>query len=171
MNRGWEKNRVHGITEKSGKIVLRSHQHQMLMGSPIHKWVLQFAHWQQRQKGHALVEGSSGFAWHCPQFCLLSLYYCYQRLLVSKFGSKLYDHLSHWLVQVKIDCRGYAACLVSQSCPTLCNSMDCSLPGSLSMGIFQERILQWVAISSSRGSSQTRNQTQVSRIAGGSFTV
>ena len=171
MNRGWEKNRVHGITEKSGKIVLRSHQHQMLMGSPIHKWVLQFAHWQQRQKGHALVEGSSGFARHCPQFCLLSLYYCYQRLLVSKFGNKLYDHLSHWLVQVKIDCRGYAACLVSESCPTLCNSMDCSLPGSLSMGIFQERILQWVAISSSRGSSQTRNQTQVSRIAGGSFTV
>lgn len=38
MDRGWEKNRVHGITEKSEKIVLGSHQHQILMGSRIHKW-------------------------------------------------------------------------------------------------------------------------------------
>ena len=40
---------------------------------------------------------------------------------------------------------------VAQSCPTL--SMDCSLPGSSVHGIFQARILEWVAISSSRGSS------------------
>ena len=43
--------------------------------------------------------------------------------------------------------------LVAQSCPTLCNSMDCSLPGSSVHGIFQARILEWVAISFSRGSS------------------
>ena len=48
--------------------------------------------------------------------------------------------------------------------------MDCSLPGSISE-IFQARILEWVAISFSRGSSQTRDRTWVSRIAGRRFTV
>ena len=42
---------------------------------------------------------------------------------------------------------------VTQSCPTLCDPMDCSLPGSSVHGIFQARILEWVAISFSRGSS------------------
>ena len=41
-----------------------------------------------------------------------------------------------------------------QLCPTLCNPMDCSLPGSSVHGIFQARILRWVSISSSRESSQ-----------------
>ena len=45
--------------------------------------------------------------------------------------------------------------------------MDCSLSGSSIHGIFQARVLEWIAISFSRGSSQPRNQTQVSRIAGG----
>ena len=40
---------------------------------------------------------------------------------------------------------------VSQSCPTLCDPMDCSLPGFSVRGIFQARILEWVAISFSRG--------------------
>ena len=48
-------------------------------------------------------------------------------------------------------------CLVSQSCPTLCDPLDCSLPGSSVHGIFQARILRWVAISPSRGSSSPRN--------------
>ena len=43
--------------------------------------------------------------------------------------------------------------LVTQSCLTLCNTMDCSLPGSSVHGISQARILEWVAISSSKGSS------------------
>ena len=37
---------------------------------------------------------------------------------------------------------------VAQSCPTLCDSMDCSLPGSTVYGIFQAKILEWVAIPS-----------------------
>ena len=45
-----------------------------------------------------------------------------------------------------------------QSCPTLCNSMDCSLPGSSVHGILQAGILEWVAVSSSRGSSQPKDQ-------------
>ena len=61
-------------------------------------------------------------------------------------------------------------CLVVQSCPTLCDRMDCS-PTRLfcSWGwILQVRILEWIAMSSSRGSS--RDSTQVSHIAGKSFT-
>ena len=47
--------------------------------------------------------------------------------------------------------RGY--CLVTQSCPTLGNPMDCSPPGSSVHGIFQKRILEWVVLCFSRGSS------------------
>ena len=60
---------------------------------------------------------------------------------------------------------------VDQLCPTLCNPMDCSLPDSSVHGIFQARVLEWIAISSSRGSSQPRDQTQVSHIAGRFFTI
>ena len=56
-------------------------------------------------------------------------------------------------------------------CPTLCNPMDCSLPGSSVHGIFQSRVLEWIAISFSRGSSRPRNQTRVSCIAGRRFTI
>ena len=48
--------------------------------------------------------------------------------------------------------------------------MDCSLSGSSVHGIFQARVLEWIAISFSRGSSQHRNRTWVSRIAGRHFT-
>ena len=60
---------------------------------------------------------------------------------------------------------------VAQSCPTLCDPMDCSLPGSSIHGVFQARILEWVAISFSSRSSRPRDWTQVSRIAGRGFTV
>ena len=60
---------------------------------------------------------------------------------------------------------------VAQSCLTLCNPMDCSLPGSMVHGIFQARILEWAAISFSRGSSQPRDQTWVSCIADRCFTI
>ena len=60
---------------------------------------------------------------------------------------------------------------VAQSCPTLCDSMDGNLPGSAVHGIFQARILEWAAISFSRGSSQPRDWTRVSCIADRCFTV
>jgi len=44
-------------------------------------------------------------------------------------------------------------CLVTQSCLTLCDPMDCSLPGSSVHGILKARILEWVVILFSRGSS------------------
>ena len=48
---------------------------------------------------------------------------------------------------------------VAQSCPTLCDPIDCSLPGSSVHGISQARVLELIAISFSRGSSQPRAQT------------
>ena len=53
-------------------------------------------------------------------------------------------------------------CSVAQACPTLCNPMDCSLPGSSVHGIFQTRILEWVAISFSRGSSRAKVISSIS---------
>ena len=61
--------------------------------------------------------------------------------------------------------------LVAQSCPILCDPVNCSLPGSSVYGILLARTLEWVAISFSRGSSQPRNRTHVSCIAGRFFTV
>ena len=52
----------------------------------------------------------------------------------------------------------------AQSCPTLCDPVDCTV-----YGVLQARILEWVAIPSSRGSSQPRDRTQVSRTAGRFF--
>ena len=62
-------------------------------------------------------------------------------------------------------------CEVAQSCPTLCDPMDYSLPGSSVHGIFQARILEWVAISSSRRSSRPGDWTRVSCIVGRCFTI
>ena len=58
-----------------------------------------------------------------------------------------------------------------QSCQILCDLMDCNLPASSVHGIFQARILESVAMLPSRGSSQPRDQTWISCIAGGFFTA
>ena len=56
--------------------------------------------------------------------------------------------------------------LVAQLCPTLCNPIDSSV-----RGILQARVLEWVAISFSRGASQPRDQTWVSCTAGRFFKI
>ena len=61
--------------------------------------------------------------------------------------------------------------LITQLYLTLCDPIDCSLPGSSAHGISQARILEWVAIPFSRESSQARDKTQVSRIASSFFTI
>ena len=76
-------------------------------------------------------------------------------------GQLSFLFVSKWKVKV----------LVTQSCLTLCDPMDCSLPGSSVHGIFQARVLEWAAISFSRGSCQPRDHTQVSCTAGRIFTI
>ena len=63
-------------------------------------------------------------------------------------------------IPLNFQCNAYLVMVkseVAQSCPTLCDPMDCSLPGFSVLGIFQARILEWVAISFSRGSSQPKD--------------
>ena len=68
-------------------------------------------------------------------------------------------------------CVCYVCAKLLQLYPTLCDPMDCSPPGSSVHGILQARILEWVAMPSSRGSSQPRDQTHISYISciGGQF--
>ena len=76
-----------------------------------------------------------------------------------------------WLLYY-IRCESHKAVVqVAQLCPTLCHARDCSPPDSSVHGILQARILEWVAMSSSRGSSRPRDRTQVSHIAGRVFIV
>ena len=65
----------------------------------------------------------------------------------------------------------FCCCLVAQSCRTLWDSMDGSPSGSSVRGISQARILEWVVLSFSRGSSQLRDQTCISCLADGFFTT
>ena len=65
----------------------------------------------------------------------------------------------------------FFCCSVIQLCLTLYDPINCSPPGSSVHEIFQARILEWVAMPSSRGSSQPRDPTQVSHIAGRFFTI
>ena len=82
----------------------------------------------------------------------------------------LYVFVKTQTVQVKqVYCTAYK--LYSIKCPTLCDPMDCSPPGSSVHGILQARILEWGAISSSRGSSRPRNRTQISCMAGKFFAI
>ena len=62
-------------------------------------------------------------------------------------------------------------CITGSSCLTLCDPVNCSLPGSSVHGILQARILEWVAIPFSRGSLQPRDWTWVSQITGRFFTI
>ena len=59
----------------------------------------------------------------------------------------------------------YMRAMSPQSCPTLCNPMGCIPPGSSVRGILQARILEWVATSSSRGSSGPRDHTRISYVS------
>ena len=65
----------------------------------------------------------------------------------------------------------FVLCLVAQWCPTLCELWNVSPPGSYVHEILQARILEWIAMPSSRGFSQPRDWTQVSHITGRFFTI
>ena len=73
-------------------------------------------------------------------------------------------HSTQTMLKVKVKVK-------SLSCVRLFDPIDCSLPGSSVHGIFQARVLEWVAISFSRGSSRPRDPTHVSRIVGRRFTI
>ena len=73
--------------------------------------------------------------------------------------------------KITLHCKSTVKVKVAQSCPSVCDPMDCSLPGSSVHGILQARMLEWVAIPFYRESSQPRDRTQVSRIAARFFII
>ena len=89
----------------------------------------------------------------------VSYYMSHKAAIASAFyiKKKQNSSINHFPSKVKVK--------VIQSCLTLCDPMD-----YIVHGIFQARILEWVAFPFSRGSSQPRDQTQVSHVAGGFFT-
>ena len=85
-------------------------------------------------------------------------------LLVKSEGRK-------WIMSRFLSVLVVVVVLVAQGCPILCNPTDCSPPGSSVHEILQARILEWVVIPFSRGSSQPWGQTWVSCITGRFFTI
>ena len=83
----------------------------------------------------------------------------------------LASEASLWILTQAVCCFFLFLRLVTHSCPILCNLRDCSPPGSSVHGIFQARILEWVAIPFCRGSSWPTDWTSVSSIVGRFFTV
>ena len=108
--------------------------------------------------------------------CIATGHEFFQLLYLWKKSLYLKDVFNLYIIK-KLLLVFYLACIVkwrsevSQSCPTLCDPMGCSLPGFSIHGIFQARVLEWLAISFSRGSSRPRDWTQVSRIGGRRFNL
>ena len=105
------------------------------------------------------------FSWACSfSKYLLSTYYMPGTITTGNRASNRKRHHS---------CFPGASCsyLVTQSCLTLCDPMDCRPPGSSVHGILQARLLEQVAIPSSRGSSELVDWTWVSCAAGRFFTI
>ena len=101
----------------------------------------------------------------CWRHCLFSIAYSWHPCQRSV------DHIH---MNLFLGCLFCSICLcvsVTQSCLTLCYPMDYSPPGSSVHGILQARILEWVVIPFSKGSSQTRDRTQVSCTADRFFTI
>ena len=131
--------------------------------------------WWARSVIVLYIVGSLGRFWsqdqglfeHCPSFHV-ALYMEISRVFCSSFLSECnilpQRRLSGQVVKKMcyIIQWNIGLCLVTQSYPTLCDPMDRSLPGFSVHGILQARILEWVAISFSRGSSWPRDRTQVS---------
>ena len=114
----------------------------------------QFGQWKMESQS---IVGLLQFLefWRVSHICCSSVL----PLWLSAHGICLWQ----WKWKVKV--------LAAQSCLTLCDPMGCGLPGSSVHGILQARILEWVAIPFSRGTSQPRTQTLVSCIASGFFTA
>ena len=120
-------------------------------------------HWSTTETTFLMLVILIGMQWYVnvALFCITMMTDDIKYLLMCWFAL----HISYFIVKVKSKSE------VAQSCPTLCDPMDCSLPGSSVHGIFQAGTQVWVTISFSRGSSQPRDRTQVSCLVGRHFTI
>ena len=94
--------------------------------------------------------------------------FCHQVLMMRMWGDY---HIWDYSILLVNAPKPKVKVKAAQSCPTLCELVDCGPPGSSVHGFLQARTLEWVAIPFSRGSSWPRDRTWVSRIAGRFFTM
>jgi len=136
-----------GINHKRKKIFLRKKMY-IYIQTHVYSHTHTYTHTDQR---HSLIQKHS----------------------VNTYSTSIIFHLFWYVCMCVYIYMCVCVCVlkVTQSCLTLCNPMDYSPPGSSVHGILQARILEWVAIPFSRGSSWCRDQTQVSCTAGGFFTT
>ena len=101
--------------------------------------------------------------------------FAFQSPIMKKtlFGgwSEKKDFYLSFIWDLRLQTKQVTSTLKVKSCPTLCDPMYCSLPGCSVYGIFQAIVLEWIAISFSRGSSQPRDRTRVSHTVGRCLTV
>ena len=120
-----------------------------------------------QEKGEELSPDHTGQGWTIPGQLM--------KLPLSEASATPKSHESLNLRSNKVGLRLAAwwkvKVLVDESCPSFCDSMDCSPPGSFVHGILQARILEWVTIAFSRVSSSPRDRTQVSNITGRFLTI
>ena len=99
----------------------------------------------------------------CDSFLLVL---CHIQVGTSSRLSVAMNLVSKMRIITKLQVLSQLCCAQSlQLCPILCNPMDCSLPGSFVHGILQARIVEWIAMSSSKWSTQPRNRTHISGIS------
>ena len=126
---------------------------------------------EKKIDGNGLLVGSIWFLLGVWKYSQISLWWWLHNSVNALKCSELYI-FNEWIIWY-VNCISIklhkVKMLVAQSCLTLCDPIDCSPPGSSVHGILQARILVWVAIFCSRGSSRPRDRTQVSCVAGRFF--
>ena len=98
--------------------------------------------------------------WSPNSYCLLHDRETIETQVAGAMNNLIPKTKRHIANMTKNRCSLHAKSL--QLCPTLCNPMDCSLPGSSVHGILQARMLEWAAMASFRGSSHPRDRTSIS---------
>ena len=109
----------------------------------------------------AIVDASSHWF-----YCVQGLMFCWNKWVPQGSVHTLWGTPGSKRISLDKNFSSVQFSSVAQSCPSLWDPMDCSLPHFSIHGIFQARVLEWVAISSSRGSSWPRARTWVSCIVG-----
>ena len=142
----------------------------MCFGDKVHLKLYSFGWGWKREKDHVSVVSLKILLYILSSFDIYSTQVG-NSLHFWPFGQLSLRPWNFLMCQIESNTQSESESLVAQSCPTLWDPMDYSLPGSSVHGIFPARVLEWVVISFSRGSSWPSNLTQVSHIVGRRFTV